>query len=246
VAVSAADDEPGAVISGHYLWPAAEMLATYLLEQETRLRPVTVVELGAGCALASLAALQIWQDVLQCLVVTDHDPGTLERACDNHESTLQELLDSSLTDEALNSAINDLGSIPVFFQGLEWGKQDALLSIREILQEHTNTRKGCFDVVLGSDLIYCLQVVEPLFQTVADLMTLGQHSVFILTQSFAYEEETEGEIDRVCEELGLLRSLISDDGKGNRIQEFGRQQQHQLQEQQAVAKGNVADLQEPE
>jgi hypothetical protein len=50
-------------------------------------------------------------------------------------------------------------------------------------------------------------------------------SVFVLTQSFLYDEATEEEIDRVCENLGLERSLISDDDKGNRVQEFRRRRE---------------------
>jgi predicted nicotinamide N-methyase len=229
ITLSIADDDPGAVISGHYLWPAAELLAKYLLTKETAWQPASVVELGAGCALASLAALQIWQGSLQCLVVTDHDPGTLERACDNHEQTLQEVLDASPTDHDLNALINDLVSIPVSFESLEWGsgkeQAEALDAIREIVQEHTTQNQIRFDLVLGSDLIYCLDVVEPLLTTAADLLAVTDDSVFVLTQSFVYDEATEEEIDRVSANLGLERSLISDDDKGNRVQEFRRRRE---------------------
>lgn len=229
VTLSIADDDPGAVISGHYLWPAAELLAKYLLTKETAWQPVSVVELGAGCALASLAALQIWQGSLQCLVVTDHDPGTLERACDNHEQTLQEVLDASPTEEELNANINNLVSIPVSFECLDWGREkeqaEALDAIREILQEHTTQNQIRFDLVIGSDLIYCLDVVEPLLTTAADLLAMTGGSVFVLTQSFVYDEATEAEIDRICVNLGWERSLISDDDKGNRVQEFRRRRE---------------------
>jgi predicted nicotinamide N-methyase len=230
VALSVVDDEPGAVISGHYLWPAAELLAQYLVQQESAFVPVSVLELGAGCALASLTALQIWQGSLQCVCVTDHDPGTLERACDNHETTLQELLDARVTEEDLNAAINNLGSIPVVFEALEWSSDSTdsnsgTAAIREMLQEHTTENQVRFDLVLGSDLIYCLDVVKPLLTTAADLLAFKEDSVFVLTQSFLYDDDTEEEIDRVCVNLGLTRSLISDDGKGQRVQEFRRRRQ---------------------
>jgi predicted nicotinamide N-methyase len=229
ITLSIADDDPGAVISGHYLWPAAELLAKYLLTKETAWQPASVVELGAGCALASLAALQIWQGSLQCLVVTDHDPGTLERACDNHEQTLQEVLDASPTEEDLNANINNLVSIPVSFECLDWGRgkeqAETLDAIREIVQEHTTQNQIRFDLVIGSDLIYCLDIVEPLLTTAADLLALTDESVFVLTQSFLYDKATEEEIDRVCENLEWERSLISDDDKGNRVQEFRRRRE---------------------
>jgi predicted nicotinamide N-methyase len=229
ITLSIADDNPGAVISGHYLWPAAELLAKYLMTKETAWQPGSVVELGAGCALASLAALQIWHGSLQCVVVTDHDPGTLERACDNHETTLQEVLDASASEDDLNAAINNLVSIPVSFECLDWGsgkeQAEALDAIREIVQEHTTQNQIRFDMVLGSDLIYCFDIVEPLMTTAADLLAVTDDSVFVLTQSFLYEEATEEEIDRVCANLKLERSLISDDDKGNRVQEFRRRRE---------------------
>jgi hypothetical protein len=48
----------------------------------------------------------------------------------------------------------------------------------------------------------------------------SEESVFVLTESFLYGEETEAEIDRVCVNAGLARSLISNDGKGQPVKEF--------------------------
>jgi len=75
--------------------------------------------LGAGCALLSLTALQLWHDSLQCVVVTDHDPGALERAKDNRETTLEDLLESTETEEEQLDCINGLASIPILFETLE-------------------------------------------------------------------------------------------------------------------------------
>lgn len=71
------DDEPGALQSGHYLWPASKILADHFVasHDSAYLAPANVVELGAGCALLSCMALQLWQPSLECIVVTDHDPG---------------------------------------------------------------------------------------------------------------------------------------------------------------------------
>ena len=139
VTVQAIDDEPGALQSGHYLWPAATLLAEYLVEHPLYPNEITsptasstpektktkkqavqsVVELGAGNALASLTALQLWQRQLECVVVTDRDPTVLERARSNYESTLYEIYNDTRSEDGLNCAINDLGSIPVVFETLE-------------------------------------------------------------------------------------------------------------------------------
>jgi predicted nicotinamide N-methyase len=276
VALHVADDIPGAVQSGHYLWPAAVLLSKYLIRAySARKKPPvslspprrvpnppafpvvrTVLELGAGCGLASLTALQLWQDTLQCLCLTDHDRGTLVRARDNLETTVQLLVvetnddDDDDDDERLNAAINSIASIPVLFEMLEWGdrhRADTLLqsviperlpacllisdsehASRPPLESDNRVDATCttspvhMDVVLGSDLIYCTDVVKPLFGTAAHLM--GHTGRFILAQSFSYDDATEREIDQVCERYSLQREIIvdfDDDilGKG-RIQEF--------------------------
>ena len=89
-----------------------------------------------------------------------------------------------------------------------------------------------FDLVLGSDLVYCSDVVEPLFTTAARLMfpktkdddcvsaaenddrrrrSRERTSAFVMSQSFPYEIETEEEIDRMCHLLKLKRVILRDD-----------------------------------
>lgn len=219
VALEVADDDPGAVISGHYLWPAAELLSEYLVHEQADRRPVSVVELGAGCALASLTALQLWQQSLQCVLVTDHDPGTLDRARSNHESTLEALLDQSLSEDDLLGAINNVASIPVLLEPLEWGAPSSVVEdLLHLLRDHTTAPTTGFDVVLGTDLIYCIEVVSPLLECAARLLAKNTEQndappVFFLSQSFAYEPATEDEIDRVCAKLGLARTILVEDAK---------------------------------
>jgi predicted nicotinamide N-methyase len=212
--------QPGAVQSGFYLWPAAKMLSDYLVEKEANTQVQSVMELGAGCALASLTALQVWQPTLQCIVVTDHDAGVLERALENHESTLDAIYNSTVSEDGLDSAINSVGSIPVLFERLEWGDDGSLVSIRDQLLEHTTSGCDTVHVVLGSDLIYCVEVVEPLFQTATNLMNKATGR-FLLSQSFGYDDATEETIDRICERMHLKRTILEESNDGaRRIQEF--------------------------
>jgi predicted nicotinamide N-methyase len=231
LSVRVVDDDPGAVQSGHYLWPAARLLADHLVQassssSQEQQQPRTLVELGAGCALLSCLALQLWQPSLECLVVTDHDPGTLERARDNYESTLQTLLDAASqlsqdddNDDALNDAINRTASIHAAFERLSWGNAADSKAVRQLLGEHNSRHVRRADVIVGSDLIYDTAVVEPLLRTARDL--LAADGVFILSQSFAYEEATEESIDASCTALGLERTIVMDQERGKlRIQEF--------------------------
>lgn len=223
VALSAINEEPGAVQSGHYLWPSAKMLANYLVSKEnegvvSHDSISTVLELGAGCALASLVALQIWEPSLQCLVVTDHDPSVVERARNNYESTLNAIYDESSEDD-LNACINTYGAIPVVFKPLKWGVDDNVDNIREQISEHTNSHQDRVDVILATDVIYSIDNVEPLFYSVERLLL--KKGRFLLAQSFAFDKETEELIDSVCKQKNFQRTtLVEDQGDGHQIQEF--------------------------
>lgn len=221
LAISSIDDTPGAVQSGHYLWPGAPALAKHLVENETTARPVSIVELGAGCALASLVALQLFADSLNCVVVTDHDPGTLERAHENRDSTLERL-----QEKRCDYFVEKVMSIPFLDESLTWGDESDAKKLLDVLQTTTKTADALFDWVLGSDLIYCKQVVAPLLRAASFLMKRGDGCQFLLSQSFPYDDETEDEINATTQKNGLQRTILLDtldqDG-GVRIQKFSWQ-----------------------
>lgn len=197
VALHVVDQDPGAVQSGHYLWPGAPALAQHLIDSTAGDQPKNILELGAGCALASILSLQLFVASMQTLVTTDHDPGTLERAVRNHDATLEYLDDYDFSQR--------LFSLPIRWESLKWGDEKAA---KDILSR--TGRK--FDLVLGSDLIYDITVVQPLFQTVAWLMDKDDDSSkFVLSQSFVYDKETELEMEKVCSFLGLGRAVLQDD-----------------------------------
>ena len=146
----------------------------------------------------------------------------------------------------------------VRFQPLHWGDREAINGILEGMRHPrtddetitttTTTHKHNtlptdrdetivgFDLVLGSDLVYCSDVVEPLFTTAARLMfpktkdddcvsaaenddrrrrRMERTSAFVMSQSFPYEIQTEEEIDRMCHLLKLKRVILRDDlGRG--------------------------------
>ena len=148
VVLNVIDEEPGALMSGCYLWPASKKLAEYLVTTRRNANYTSIVELGAGCGLVSLAALQAFQETLQYVALTDHDPTTLLRARDNLESTLIEMMDQTETDDNLNDVINSLSSIPVMFENLAWGESSREIQLQ--MEEHTGQSRA--DIVVGSDL----------------------------------------------------------------------------------------------
>jgi len=220
-------DNPERIISGHYLWPAAKVLADHIVQhQHSAIQPSSVVELGAGCALLSCVALQLWQPTLECIVVTDHDPGTLERARDNYESTVQVVLDRSVGEDELNAAINDTASIHFAFYNVSWGDEMAIRKVRTLLGQHQTrkeTQQRRADVVLASDVLYDVAVIEPLLQTAKDLLTTN--GVLWLAQSSNHnndipDEVMQSSIATACNKLGMEWKTLVDQRGGVQIHEF--------------------------
>lgn len=229
------DDTPGALQSGHYIWPASPALAQFLVDTYRHQQHSSLVakedvssiqrimELGAGCGLVSMCAYQLFTNST-LLVVTDHDPGTLKRAKSNFESLGKE---------------KDNRSTRVLFEELSWcDSKSYFQNFFKRIQEETKDCVQCtscrqndndndaakFDLILGSDLIYSLDVVRPLLTTVSYLLRKSNEgSKMILSQSFNYSELTEKEIDNVCAELKMCRRVISDlkTNKDTNIEEEG-------------------------
>mmetsp|Transcript_1885 Transcript_1885/g.8382 ORF Transcript_1885/g.8382 Transcript_1885/m.8382 type:complete len:128 (+) Transcript_1885:91-474(+) len=62
--------------------------------------------------------------------------------------------------------------------------------------------------MLGSDVIYDVSVVEPLFKTVDELLL--PVGVFVMCQSFPYPTEIEAAIDVCCERYRLSSDVVYD------------------------------------
>jgi hypothetical protein len=69
------DAEPGHVQSGQYIWPAAEAASRYICAHWPALASHTVIELGAGCGMAGIAAAKMGGSATS-VIFTDHDPGS--------------------------------------------------------------------------------------------------------------------------------------------------------------------------
>jgi len=237
------DEERGAMISGHYLWPGASALSEWIAMEIDGITEgkdkLNVVEVGAGCALCSLVLKKLFEtekslkEKTLSVMVSDYDPGVLERAKGNWEMNFG----SSGESEASKSEEKG-GDGDVKFVDLTWGGE-----LGEDLRNSWVKDSGdsgvpkAMNLVIGSDVIYSVDVVEPLFQSVIELlqsMTLAPKDggdgggekkcwggQFWMSQSFEYSKEIEGKIDHCCKRWGMER-LIRVDEKNNRIQTFTR------------------------
>lgn len=84
ITVRCINGEPGHVQSGQYIWPAAESLCRYLSAHWTTLSSRTVIELGAGCGMAGIAAAKLGGSSTY-VIFTDHDPGAVNLLEENAE-----------------------------------------------------------------------------------------------------------------------------------------------------------------
>ncbi|GMH73347.1 hypothetical protein TL16_g06166 [Triparma laevis f. inornata] len=190
ISMNVIDDDPGAVISGHYLWPASHLMGRYLTEEEgiqifLKTKPKNIIELGAGCGMSGLVAGQVWGDAE--LTFTDYDFGVLTRCESNRDETLK--------------SASSPGLINAKFVNLEWGDSEVCAVL------------GKFDLILGSDVIYSAAIVTQLMKTVNDLIA-DDNGVFIMTQSFVYDKETEDAIEKERKAMKIEKEVVVDAWSG--------------------------------
>lgn len=197
-----AKEEPGALQSGHYVWPAAPALCTYLTEHRDIIPSGNVVELGAGCGLTGLAVAQLRPEAT--VIFTDHDPGVLKVI--SHNAGQQKRVQATC-----------------LTQSLRWGPDGAkeIEALEKLPAGPTNSNRVT-ELIVGSDVIYAREVVPLLFWTVDRLLSVS--GTFLMCSSFCYDEETETEIDMQSAKCGLKREVIecSLNEGGTRIQCFTR------------------------
>jgi predicted nicotinamide N-methyase len=194
VTVCIIDDEPGAVQSGHYCWPAAPELGHYIVDtfaqHKTEWR--RVVELGCGCALVGLAAAQCPGCALA--VFTDHDEGVLRQ---------------------VEQSIGCIGSKRVrnlcSVAHLAWGPKarvvdDAGQALR-------------FDLAIASDVFYSSDVIAPFFDAVDALLDDGGQCL-VLT-SIERPADIDRAIEKALETHSLVETRIWDRNE-SRLQLFSR------------------------
>lgn len=203
VQVIADEDGPGALQTGQRTWPAAPFLAQYLVEHWAGItfdRKCEVLELGAGCGLVGLTLAQL--SGVDSIIMTDHDPGSLKLIQEGIYRNQHRWRDG----------------VRCEISHMEWGKKlnrqiVSLVNIERVNAEHGSGKEGIMLLLVGSDLVYSLDVVESLFKTVADLFRHRDESgrgrgQFLLCGSFALGDEIEKRIAEVTERLKLCTERL--------------------------------------
>jgi predicted nicotinamide N-methyase len=197
----------GHVQSGQYLWPAAAFMGRYLQDNWDYLKARKVLELGAGVGLAGILASKL--PGTEQVVLTDYDHGSLELLTQNIQ---------------LNLDIGDSCTTTVEY--LEWGKERKVPNASSQAsssgsEKITKTSKisesiSCgemedaesFSLLLGTDLLYCTDIVRPLFRSAKMLLENSKNSCFVLVSSFDPGQDIEEAVSATCNEIGLVSEEI--------------------------------------
>ena len=71
-----------------------------------------------------------------------------------------------------------------------------------------DNKRVTFSLILGTDLLYCTEIVRPLFKSAKLLMDSTSSACFVLVSSFNPGEDIETVKNTCCKELGLIRNEI--------------------------------------
>jgi hypothetical protein len=145
-------------------------------------------------------------------VATDYDFGVLERAEGNRKETVKTVTSATT---GVTSALSSM-----VFEMLAWGDEVEARRVMEVGESvATETTNAAFDLILGSDVIYCKEIVAALFLTIKTMLRSGTNEdendadggvkpCMIMSQSFPYDSPTEREIDRCCALHNLERNVV--------------------------------------
>lgn len=167
--------------TGVTLWQASPRLSDYLQSHpESCIRDKSVLELGAGLGLCGITAHCLGA---KTVVMTDGDTQTLHQM---RENVKLNCVENYVVSEPHSHSI-------ISCKQLIWGSPH---------MEQFRVQHGQFDTIIGTDIIYSQDSVQPLFDTVAYLLDkpAGQ---FVLSRYSKWNNVT----DEVVIEAAKLRGL---------------------------------------
>ena len=137
--------------TGLTLWGGSKNLCNYLSENPTYVADKIVLELGAGLGVCGILAHKLGA---KKVVLTDGDTATLANMRDNVSVNCNNESDEEI----------------IICKQLRWGRH------LDLFREKCGTE---FDTIIGGDVIYAQEGLQPLFETVAHLLSKEPHAVFL-------------------------------------------------------------------
>ena len=157
--------------TGGVLWETAFLLSTFLLN-DADYSPIllrgagaalpTVLELGAGCGLVALAAGEAG-----CAAVTTEAPPAMDNLAHNVKA---------------NRKLVKAGGGKVKAMPLSWGNADDAAAVRI---KHGGGGGGTFDLIVGTDVVFNVALVQPLLATMREFSHAGTKAYLCLQERCA-------------------------------------------------------------
>lgn len=145
--------------TGLTMWPAAEKLCNHLVSHPTLIQSKRILELGSGLGLCGLLAYHITDDTAK-VYMTDGDTDTLGYLRKNIQTNLKK-------NDNKHKAGNEHNDDDVLScHQLLWSQENA----STFLSDKANNEK--FDVILASDTIYNICVLQPMWDTIQTLLNV--------------------------------------------------------------------------
>lgn len=188
----------------------------YLQKNWDNLKSPRVLELGAGIGLAGILASKLVGT--EQVVLTDYDHGSLQLLADNIELNKADDDDCEVTVEFLQWGEKRCSAIPFNIIGTTTNGEQKIDATAEnstkLTPELDDGPVECiaqtFPLLLGTDLLYCKEIVEPLLKSAKMLLENSKTSCFILVSSFDPGEDVAIKIDACCRNMGLIKEVIID------------------------------------
>jgi predicted nicotinamide N-methyase len=156
--------------TGLTLWRASELLCDYMIRQSqssNTLQRKHVLELGAGLGLCGILAHHLQA---ANVVLTDGDTDALKFMRANVAANCMDTNTSSSVDEIENAKEGRHSTNrTIQCRQLVWGDNGR---VDDLKHQYTDDNQG-FHLVLGSDIIYVEEILDPLFQSVDRLLADG-------------------------------------------------------------------------
>ncbi|EFA80249.1 hypothetical protein PPL_07074 [Heterostelium album PN500] len=171
-------------LTGQVIWPAAKMLTRYIVNNSNIYDPNNpILEVGSGVGVCGLFLARLGK---RC-ILSDYNDIVVDLLKMNIEQSTK---DGYPTCECIK---------------LDWSNQS---DIENTFKQSTNSEG--FDTIIGSDVVYWQSSIEPLFQTVNQLLSHKESSSFILCYQSRSSQTDQYLIDKSVE-YGFIHYLVPTD-----------------------------------
>ncbi|KAL6046759.1 Methyltransferase-like protein 21A, variant 2 [Balamuthia mandrillaris] len=165
-------------LTGQVLWPAASYLSEYIVTHQNMFHDKCPTQRKGLCGLLA-------HKLSQRCILTDHNDHVLE--------LLQKNVDNHKAKEGQGRVL--------MVQKLEWGE-----GLEEFKANVPDLGQG-FDVIIGSDVVYWPECIEPLLRTVEALLSPSADSVFILSY-MSRAKNADALLHRLLEQYAFSTTVI--------------------------------------